>query len=234
MGERIYPFSECNEYGLFKSIYLPDKDDGFISVEELKNRGQYVDTKILAEYFYNGISVQMLIDRGVGNSRKGSKRWVNKLISYDAESFQKNIAKLVAQQDFLESTDIRLYASLNYRSLDKGLKAFMHTIIDMNPIYYPRFFSRINDNFVSAIMSPKSKSTKYWLFDIDLEPEYIHEESLDSLLAHLKRDGIIELFRYRTIHGWHVIVEPFNKSQFILPNSITLQQDGLVLLRAFK
>ena len=173
----------------------------------------------------------MLIDRSVGNSRKGSRRWVNKLISYDAESFDKNIRKLKEQQDYLACPDIRLYGAMNYRNLDKAMKKFVHTIIDMNPIYFPRFFSRIQDNFVSALMNPTSKETKLWLFDVDLAEDYRSEESLNPLMTDAKNNGIVERYRYPTPGGWHVVVEPYNKSLYTLPNAITLQQDGLVLLR---
>ena len=42
-------------------------------IEEIKHR--------FADYM-DGVRVSMLIDRSVGNNNKGSKRWVNKTVSY--------------------------------------------------------------------------------------------------------------------------------------------------------
>lgn len=184
----------------------------------------------IADLFHNGVTVLMLIDRTFGNSHKGSRRWVNKLISYDKASFEVNLDKLIKQQDYLQQPNIRLYGALNYRSLDKGIKRFFHTLIDVTPTDVPRFWANINANFVSSIMKPESRvsSPKRWLLDIDSD----YEDHVEANMRVLAEKGVKFLYKYGTVKGSHCIVEPFNKSEITLPDFIELKQDGLVLLRA--
>lgn len=184
----------------------------------------------IAELFHQGMCVMMLIDRTYGNSHKGSRRWINKLISYDKDSFEVNLDKLIKQQDYLNQPNIRLYASLNYRSLEKGIKRFFHTLIDVTPADVPRFWSNINANFVSSIMKPESRvsSPKRWLLDIDSD----YEDHVEAFLRVIAEKGVKILYKYGTVKGSHAIIEPYNKLLLDLPDWVELKQDGLVLLRA--
>lgn len=187
--------------------------------------------EVIAELFHNGMSVVMLIDRQFGNSHKGSRRWINKLISFDKGSFEVNVEKLIKQQDYLNLPSIRLYASLNYRDLDKAVRRFFHMYLDVTKFDTPRFWACINANFVSAMMKPESRvsSPKRWLLDID------SLESFDFIAAEqfLGEQGVWFKHTYKTPGGWHAIVEPFNKQKVVLPEWVENKQDGLVLLRAF-
>jgi hypothetical protein len=184
----------------------------------------------IAELFHNGMSVLMLIDRTYGNSHKGSRRWINKLISYDKESFEVNLDKLIKQQNYLNQPNIRLYGSLNYRSLDKGIKRFFHTLIDVTPADRSRFWANINANFVSSIMKPESRvsSPKRWLLDIDSD----YEDHVEAFMRIMDAKGVKFLYKYGTVKGYHAIIEPYNKMEIDLPDYVELKQDGLILLRA--
>lgn len=207
-------------------------------------------SEFIRDLLCKGVSVQMLINRSVGNSNKGSKRWIGKLISTDAESFDKNIWSLVSQQNHLlshhdehggysEEFDLRLYASMNYRDLKKAENLFLHTLLDLPEDQKKSFYSRIQDKFVSCLMKPSSRVKKYWLLDIDREPDEINNsiiiDNLVDLLFELKIDFHTP---YLTPNGFHIICSPFNLAKHWddvnIDGKVTLQKDGLVLLRAVK
>src|SRR5690348_10102565 len=79
-------------------------------------------------FFLEGMRVQMLIDRSIGNTNKGSKRWVNKLISYDSTQFIENCRKLLEQMYYFGNPDIRLYSCVNNRYQTKAINRFQHLI----------------------------------------------------------------------------------------------------------
>lgn len=84
--------------------------------------------------FTQGWRVCMLINRGIGNTNKGSKRWVSKLVSFDPKTLEENIGKLLEQQYYLNDPDIRLYMCLNSRNIDKTIINFNHRMVDLyNP-----------------------------------------------------------------------------------------------------
>jgi len=82
------------------------------------------------DFLKEGVHVQMLINRGVGNSHKSSKRWVNKLISKNVQQYNKNIEILIDQQNHVHNADIRLYACINPRNMNEAIKLFKHKQID--------------------------------------------------------------------------------------------------------
>lgn len=61
------------------------------------------------DHFKEGIHVQMLINRDIGNSNKGSRRWVNKLISTNKEEYDKNVEVLIKQQEYQSLVDNPMY-----------------------------------------------------------------------------------------------------------------------------
>lgn len=188
-----------------------------VEIEELVDK-----LMIEFEKFTHGVRVCMLIDRSVGNSHKGSKRWVNKLISYDIEGLRKNIGKLLHQQKYLDNPDIRLYMSVNARNLSKAIKKFNHRQIDLVPSETEKFYSRINDSFVSALMSPECKGEKFFILDWDVRAK----DSPDSPWSS------VEIMRYRTPNGTHIVTKPFNTvgSVFSLYSCLEIKKDALLLL----
>ena len=74
-------------------------------------------------------------------------------------------------------------------------------------------------------MQPNSKSTSYFLFDVD------NEEGRDVMgesLSALPNDVIIQT--YPTKNGWHIITTPFNYTTCNLPKGCELKKDALILL----
>jgi hypothetical protein len=173
--------------------------------------------------FQDGVRTLMLIDRGISNSNKGSRRWINKLISSNQEEWLKALSRLLHMQYYLNDPDIRLYASLNSRHLTRAVKMFQHLQLDLPPDDKDRFYTHINDSFISCLMKPENKASKYFLLDVDTKDIFDVE---DFLLT--KNIGV--KLKYETPKGWHYIVEPFNVLWAEKLKDVTLQKDGLLLL----
>lgn len=174
--------------------------------------------------FIDGVRVVMLIDRGVMNSNKGSKRWINKIITTNEAEWINAVERLSALQDHLANPDVRMYSCVNSRKLDKGIKLFQHMQLDVQPDMINKFYSKINNTFCGALMKPENKLSKYFLLDIDSKTD----NEIDEFM--LKYD-IQFKFNYPTPNGWHYIVEPFNAIWANGYKTFTLIKDGLLLIR---
>lgn len=174
--------------------------------------------------FTSGVRVMMLIDRGVQNNNKGSKRWVNKLISFNSGTFEKNLSKLIELQYYLKNPDIRLYTCVNDRKLDSAIKYFQHKQIDINDEAEKiSFYTHINDNFCSALMQTENKRSRLFLIDIDQK----NTNEVDSMLNH---DNILPILKYETKKGWHYITNSFDPKILCLCSFAEVKKDGLILI----
>lgn len=184
-----------------------------MTLEEIKHR--FKD-------FMDGVRVVMLIDRGIMNSNKGSKRWINKIITTNPQEFEDAVSKLLALQEYLGNPDIRLYSCVNDRKLKKAINLFNHKQLDILPEQELYFYSHINNSFCSCLMKPENKNSKYFLLDVDTKDT----SKVDSFLGlHL----INPIFIYPSKSGWHYIVRPFNTS-LSHDGAFAIQKDGLLLL----
>lgn len=168
----------------------------------------------------------MLIDRSNGNTNKGSKRWINKLISFDTEQFKKNLIKLLQLQYYLKNPDIRLYSCVNDRKLSKAINHFQHAQLDLcDAQALMGFYSRINDKFCSSLMQPENKNSRYFLWDLDVNDP---SEFFEKVTLTDNRSNIIAM--YQTVSGYHVVTKPFDPRPFGEIKNCDLKKDGLLLL----
>lgn len=173
------------------------------------------------ENFTSGVRVSMLIDRGVQNSKNGSKRWINKLISYDPETFTKNIEKLISLQDYLNDINIRLYSSVNSRNMDKSINHFKHKQLYIWEDDKFKFYSGIKENFVSSLMVPENRESNFWLLDWDREETVPLPE-------------IVYILTYKTPNGFHTVCERFNPVLLNGVENVEIKKDALLLLRTLE
>lgn len=172
--------------------------------------------------FMDGIRVLMLIDRGIQNSNKSSRRWINKIISTNSEEWLDGAVKLLSLQHHIGSPDIRLYSCVNDRKIDKAIKSFQHLQLDLCKDMELKFYSRINDSFSSCLMAPENKKSKYFMLDIDTKDT---KEVDDFVYQHL----IEVIHTYPSKSGWHYIVKPFN-IKLAEGKKFTVIKDGLLLI----
>ncbi len=85
------------------------------------------------------------------------------------------------------------------------------------------FYLDIKNRWLSAIMQPQSRMTRYFLLDIDTKDK----KEVEEIENNLKAMKVNKFFRYETKNGYYIISEPFNPQ--ILP-FIQIKKDGLLLL----
>lgn len=182
-----------------------------------------IDIQNLFRDYMSGVRVVMLIDRGVMNSNKGSKRWINKIITIDESSWIQAVNKLLEMQYYLNEPDIRLYSCLNNRKIDKAIQMFKHKQLDVTADMKERFYTRINDSFSSCLMKPENKNTKFFLLDIDSKCT----KEVDKFIS----DNLIKIIHtYPTKKGWHYVAEPFDARLANGHKTFILNKDGLLLI----
>ncbi len=175
------------------------------------------------ESFCDGFRVVMLIDRGVQNSNKGSRRWINKIITTNRQEWVSAVSKLLYMQEYIGNPDIRLYSCINDRKIDKAINLFQHRQLDLLSDMKAAFYSRINDSFSSCLMKPENKNSKYFLLDVDSK----EQEEVDDFI---EQNNIQIKLWYETKNGWHFIVDPFNVTLADGAKTFTVNKDGLMLL----
>jgi hypothetical protein len=170
--------------------------------------------------FTNGYRVSMLINRGMANTNKGSRRWVSKLISSDPISLEKNIIQLLEHQHYINNPDVRLYMCVNERNIERAITYFKHKQLDLKSVAeIDKFYRNIHDSFCSALMNPECRKHSLFLIDWDNEKEPPPSFS-----------RVYELFRYKTPNGWHIITAPFNPELVEKFPEIEIKRDALLLL----
>ncbi len=175
-------------------------------------------------HFQSGIRVVMLIDRGIQNSNKGSKRWINKIVTTNEQEWMEAITSLVLLQDALGNPDIRLYSCVNSRSIDKAIAMFKHKQIDLQEDMKFKFYSKINNTFASCLMKPENRDSRLFLLDIDTKDTY----EVDRFIT----DNLIKVTHsYPSKRGWHYVCEPFNVLLSESANTFCVKRDGLLLIR---
>jgi hypothetical protein len=164
----------------------------------------------------------MLIDRGVQNSNKGSKRWVNKLVSCNPEEFDRNTMKLLEQMEYFKNPDIRLYSCINPRKMDKAINLFQHKQLDLAPDAVSPFYRRINDNFVSCLMKPESRNGNAFLLDVD-------NLNCEEVNLFLDEHQISIRHAYKSKNGFHIITDPFSPELAKECSTFEVKKDALML-----
>jgi hypothetical protein len=174
------------------------------------------------DLFKDDIRVLMLIDRSIGNSNKGSKRWINKIITSNVKEFDEAASALMALQFCLNNPYIRLYSSINSRKIFSAIKLFKHRLIDEE--YLASLYLKLNETFVSCLMKPECRESNYFLLDCD---SHDRTDVQKFLIGNLQ---ILVKAIYPTPHGWHYIVEPFNPALAEGCTTFEVKKDALMLL----
>ena len=192
-----------------------------------------IETRIAGKHypalFTDMVRVQMVIDRGVSNSNKGSMRWVNKLISHDSESFFKNCKKLLHMMLYYDEPEWRLYSSVNPRNPDHAGKLLIADLVmDLGSDFETTYWKRLNVNgrFVSALSLPESRDTlrdQHFLIDIDTTEVRVAKEVIELI-------GSSFYLIYDTPNGFHIIASKFDTRIIENIEHVSFKRDGLLLL----
>lgn len=191
---------------------------------ELEMRWVVINFEILPQSFKEGVRVLMLIDRGVQNSNKGSRRWVNKIITTNPEEYDIAFYKLQALMNYDGNPNLRLYACVNPRKIDSAIRIFQHKQLDLNDDNRNLFYRRINDSFCSCLMQPESRASSLMLLDVDT-----HDTTEVNSFA-VTNHNLKRIYSYPTPNGWHYIYEPFNVTLVDNMTTFEVKKDALILL----
>jgi hypothetical protein len=171
--------------------------------------------------FMDGVKVLMLIDRGVGSSNKGSRRWINKLISYDRSEFLINLLRLEEQQRVIGDPNVRIYGSINARNPQPAIRDFqVRQVLIQTDEERRHFYKNLNTMFVSCLMKPANRAEKKYLIDMD---------SKDKSQVSIIRDRYHILHKYETPNGWHFICKPFDVRTIIDLPHCEVKKDALMI-----
>lgn len=108
-----------------------------------------------------------------------------------------------------------LYVSLNARDSLKATFALMGKINlwmeeTMRGVDRSQFFKKVYGHFYSTLMykTSKSKHTKYFMFDFDIQDE----DALKSFITLLEKHTEVSMI-IKTKNGYHIKVKPFNAEE---------------------
>lgn len=178
--------------------------------------------------FRDGVRVLMLIDRGVMNADKGSRRWINKIVTTNVEQWERALEKLLHLQYYLNEPSIRLYASVNDRKMEQAIRHFQHKQLDMvTDDERFAFYRDINNRWCSSLMQPANRNSRLFLLDVDTKDENYIKVVAENLR---QRDGVTFKKIYATPNGAHWVTEGFDVRLVENIPSVEVKKDGLLLL----
>lgn len=168
-----------------------------------------------------GVRTLMLTGRhkdGVEHDRKLLR------ISYNDIEFQKQLGSLIEQLQPGE----RIYASAGRRDVNKAMRLFkerqLATDYDPQPL---KFYQRLETAWFAALMSPNSQEKKVWLFDCDSQEDFVHvANDLDEVSFKVP---LCNMYDYPTKTGFHIVINPFNKSLLTDRSRSMLHQNPYML-----
>jgi len=168
--------------------------------------------------YTNGTRVLMLCSRNKDNITT-KKRSIFR-VSHNSDEFAKALEELCT----LKAVGERIYASLNTSCIKKASRLFKQRQLDAEYDKVPLdFYHRLQDRWVSCLRTPSSLETHLWMFDCDSFEEY------EELVDELNLLGVVRLYVYPTKNGFHVIVNPFNKSILSEKSEALIHLNGMML-----
>ncbi len=214
----------CNKESTEESMVIvcADSEGNGDIIKELAHR---ICLKFLS--FSYGIRILYLINREVGNTNKGSSRWVKKIITTTPAEYKAGILQLLE----IRKPHERIYASVEPRDFKKAIRIFKHKMLDND--YQDdenkfNFYRNIYNNWISALSSPESRADKRFLLDCDIK------SNLDIVLEILKDCGANVIFIYETSKGSHIITMPFSIPREVITSlsklNVEVKKNALLLL----
>lgn len=177
--------------------------------------------------FKEGCRLILLLERnkegGRGSERNRSKRKISNTI----EEYDAIVSEFIAEAT-LSDVPLRVYASVNTRDRDKGIREFKRQQLDAD--YYDNeskysFYNDCRNRWIGSLMKHSSRGTAFFLIDCDTQEEKIDAE------RQLSERNIVPVFSYPTKNGQHIITQPFNPNGFSIGDSGSkINVDGLLLL----
>lgn len=118
------------------------------------------------------------------------------LAKADSSKIQREFNHFV--QDGVPGELCRLYVSVNCRNVELVQKKLMHAMIDSD-----LDLTHLESKVCALAALKECALTKYWLVDFDSNDE----KELNDLMSEINQiDATIEITKYRTLNGFHLIL----------------------------
>jgi hypothetical protein len=193
--------------------------------EEIKREAKHIADDFCD--FTHGYRCLFLIHRNKEGGETNNTK-ARKLIVNGEKEYQQMLSELLTEQfdGAVAGIPYRIYASVNPRDIAKAIRQFKYEQLDAD--YFDEsakvgFYLDIKNRFLGCLMQPRSRADSRFIFDIDTEDNSDFLKALPSEVPILKM--------YRTKNGWHAITEPFNHTQMVMPPFVSINVDGLLLLK---
>lgn len=170
--------------------------------------------------FKEGVRILMRTLRSKeGGKLTGPDRVAEKLISKNAEEFDKCFAELMSRRVGQE----RIYSTVEARSLDKAIRIFKYRQLDAE--YFDKesrdsFYVDIYNRWISALQNPGARSETYFMVDVD-----DGKDDYNKIQVEILKNNITLVHDYFTKNGRHVILKPFNPALV----TFDVQKNGMML-----
>lgn len=175
--------------------------------------------------FMEGIRELMIIDRADKN------KCLRRILLTNPYEHNLYIPEFIVEATQYPGEKVRVYLSVNSRSIRKAIRKFKYREIDIScsndEIQIKQFYLELNYQFRHILMQPAQRETKYFLLDVDSK-NILHLSAVESFLG---QKNIKIINSYETPNGMHFITEPFNMHELKM-EYVTVKTDGLMLLWA--
>lgn len=166
-----------------------------------------------------GVRLVMRVLRSKDGGLAKPDHHAEKIITRNAQEWDTAVAMLADNATANE----RIYASVDERDFDKAIVEFKHRQLDAdsyNEDSKQSFYIDIKNRFISCLMSPACRKTKYFLIDCDSDEEYNDAFGNETVAQNA-------LYQYPTKNGRHIVTRPFNPALF---QTGEVKKNGLILV----
>lgn len=175
--------------------------------------------------------VLQIIDRNISNTNSGSKRWSGLRVTGSRADFYTQLKELIdiVENESTELTDLRIYSSVDMRDIKHAERSFLHKAIDngvTDDVGRIRFYKNAFPNFVSCLMQPEARHTRWFLLDVD----HKDKTEIARLDAVLEQHGVVTELRYETPNGYHLVTHGFNPEFIADFKDVEIKRNALALL----
>ena len=205
--------------------------DGNMREQKIGNFIENIEQKaenIMSDFyqFTHGTRVLLLIERAKdGGNNKEYQRRAMRLVTHNEESLKRALIQMLVLQNTVNS-NYRIYMTASPRNMERASYTFKQAMLEadyggeMDKGY---FWERLDDRWISALVKTNPpKNETVFVIDIDTQDTSASLKKVSEL-------NIEVLKQYPTKNGWHIIVKPFNRDLWDIPET-EIQIEGLLLL----
>lgn len=185
----------------------------------------YQQLELIPPEFKTGIRVLVAVGRKKDGAEHKSDKQSVRLVSRDADDFDRQAKKLI---DIVENDESlsRVYATVNPRNIEKAIREFKFNQLEAD--FYDgdsrrEFYFDVKSRWISCLAKPTSRADSQFLLDCD------SPEETKRALEFINRggSGIKIIWSYPTKNGTHIICTPFNPNDL---SEIEIKKDGMFLV----